>query len=540
MDRRLSKNIAVLIIDDHVLAQGYMKYSLQELGFESITYMEHAEKAFNHIRDNHFDLILCSYHLKREQEGYHLYERLIENKLLSPATTFIFISAETTVDIVRSIVELQPDDFLVKPFTVVELDKRLSKVLTRKTALKKIYTLMHDDMHEQALDQLDEFLTNPKQSEHFPQALKLKGELILDCQRPGDARDFYQAILNVQHFHWAQLGLVKALFQLGENEEAEKLLLRLAIRPESQLQAFDILSDYHIQQEDFDIALESTILAAEVSPRNLNRHRLAVDLSRITHDYQTQFEVTKNIVRYARNSIYDQPDIYLNAARAGIDYAIASNEEDVKELMSQSNDYLKRFSKQFPKAQLKEQLNVINARMHFVNDDIAQAQALLEKINDMDMLNDSMEDLLDKAKAFHEIGLYEKSIHVLDEIERRCTHQPMQGKIFLRYIEQEKQERIAIKASPKELNNIAVDHYRRGDISSALKTFRQAYRIMPKSPSIALNLLQAIAMKSKNAGLPESARTVMNNCLYTIENSKLTEEQQQRYERVREHITDLQ
>ncbi|WP_416305116.1 response regulator [Neptunicella sp. SCSIO 80796] len=532
MERKLAKTSNILIIDDQVLAQGYMKYALQELGFDKITYLDQADKAISKIQQEEFDLIICSYHLKKEQEGYHLYQTLLKDKLISPATAFVFISADTSADIVHSIIELQPDEFLVKPFTVNEIGKRLGRVLNRKRTFREVYQLMDRELYDMALEAIEAFLTTPDKSEYFPIALKLKGELLLECNQPEKARDFYQAIINVQSFAWAQFGLANALLALNDDAEAEKVLLRLGFKADAQIKAFDLLADIQIKREDFDMALESTILASEISPRNMTRHKTAITLSRITHDYATQFEVSKKIVRYAKNSIYDQPDIYLNVARAGIDFALTASDSETNDLVKQSNEYLRRFRKQFPKVQLSEQLMVINARLHYLQDEKDKAQALLAQIDELALVEDSMEDLLDKAKAFHEIGLFEKSMNVLNEIENRCKTQPSQGDIFMRYIRQEKQERQAIRHSPKELNNTAVEYYQKGDLQNAMKVFRQAYRIMPKNPAIALNLLQAIAMKFKEQELSDNAKSVMNRCVYTIENSQLTDEQEERYQKV--------
>ncbi|MBC3767154.1 response regulator [Neptunicella marina] len=532
MDRNLAKNSNVLIIDEQVLAQGYMKYALQELGFEKISYVEQADKALNRIQAEEFDLIICSYHLKKEQEGYSLYEYLISERIIPESTAFVFISSETNADIVQSIIELQPDEFLVKPFTVNDISRRLTRILKRKKVLKDIYQLMHKDLNEQALDAVETFLTSPDKSEFFPIALKLKGELLLLCEQYEQAKEFYQAIINVQNFAWAQLGMVKSLMALDQDDEAEKLLLRLAFKADAQVKAFDLLADIQIKQKDFDMALESTLLAAELSPRNIKRHQYAMQLSRLTHDHQTLFEISKKVVRYARNSVYEQPQIYLNAARAGIDYAMTAGPEQCNLLLKQCNEYLKRFNKTFPKAQMSEPLKVIHARMHYLQDEKHKAEALLNQLDDNNWSRDSMEDLLDKAKAFHEIGLYEKSMRLLNEIERRCRQYPDQGKIFLRYILQEKQERHAIRYSPKELNNAGVSFYQTGDIHGAMKIFRQAFRVMPKNPAIALNLLQAIALRLREQSLTDNIRSTMKRCIYTIENSNLTQDQEERYQKV--------
>jgi DNA-binding response OmpR family regulator len=139
MNSQLAKDTKVLIVDDQVLAKGYMKYSLEELGFGDITYVDKISLALTTIRNQRYDLIICSYNLKREQDGYYFYDEIKTNGELPSSTAFVFISADTNSDLVQSIIELQPDDFLAKPFTVKELDRRLSRVLARKKALHAVY-----------------------------------------------------------------------------------------------------------------------------------------------------------------------------------------------------------------------------------------------------------------------------------------------------------------------------------------------------------------------------------------------------------------
>ncbi|GAA0364234.1 response regulator [Bowmanella denitrificans] len=538
MDSKLAKACRVLIIDEQVLAQGYIKYSLEELGFRDITYVDKANAALNTIEEEHFDLIVCSYNLKKDQDGYYLYDQLKNSHALPLTTAFIFISADTSSELVHSIIELQPDDFLAKPFSVKDLDKRLSRVLKRKKALLPIYELMDKDDFIRALDAIEEFLTRPEHAEFFPLALKTKGELLLACDRAKDAKEFYFAIINVQPFTWAKLGLVNALIKLDEDEEAEKLILQLAFKPDSQLVAYDLLCGLHVKQQDFESALEAVLMAAEISPRNLRRHRMAINLSRLTHDYETQFEAAKRIVKFAKHSIHDKPQNYINVARAGIDYAMTADEQETAQLVKQANDYIRQFQQAFPKTELQEQMKVVNARLLYLQDEKERARALVEQISEEHYEGQDLEDLLDKAKVFHALGLYDRCQSVLEEIEKRCKHNPEHGELFLRYVRQEKQERADILYSPKELNNNAVDFYQSGQLDDALKTFRQAYSLMPKNPSIALNLLQAIAMKSREQGLSENASNMVRRCILTIENGKLSEEQEERYMKVKSFLEE--
>ena len=539
MNLKLARQMNVLIVDDQVRAKGYLKYSVEELGFQNIDYVDKVPQALASIRKSHYDLILCSYELKQEQDGFYLYDQLKENNELPASSAFIFISADTTPDIVHSIIELQPDDFLAKPFTVRELNKRISRVLARKRALKKVYDLLETRDFEAALTEVEAFLAEPKNAEFFPLALKTKGELLFACDYISEAKDFYLAIINVQKFTWAQLGLVRCYLALDEDEDAEKLVLALAFQQESMLAAYDLLSALQIKQQEFDDALDCVTMASEISPRNIKRHRTALDLSRITHDYERQFEAAKRIVKYAKNSIHDKPDIYLNVARAGVDFAMTADDQQTSKLLKQSNEYLKQLKSSFPKADVAEQVAVIDARMLYLQDETEKAKSLLGQLSDETWEVEPVEALLDKAKAFHEVGLQDHALKILDVLERRCKNDPDQSDLLLHYVRQERSEKSEIKLSPKELNNSAVTQYQQGDLDQAIETFRQAFTVMPKNPAIALNLLQATVISVRDYGETEHTSQVVRQCMQTIEGGKLSADQEQRYAKVKSALKDL-
>jgi tetratricopeptide (TPR) repeat protein len=383
------------------------------------------------------------------------------------------------------------------------------------------------------------FLAKPKHSVFFPLALKIKGEMLTASGNFQQAKDFYLAILKVQTFTWAQLGLVNSYLRLNEYELAEKLVLRLAFKPDSQLAAYDLLTALQIKQNDFDTALECVMMATEISPRSIRRHKTAMDLSRITHDYETQFEAAKKIVRFAKNSIHDKPENYLNVARAGIDYAMTTESSDTEKLIKQAREYVRQLKQAFPKADMQEQMKVLNARLMYLEDEKDNALALLNKLDEDSWDNEGIDALLDKAKIFHDVGLHERSQAVLQQIEERCKSNSDRSEIFMHYINQEKQEKSAIKLSSKDLNNTAVDYFQKGDIDNAMEVFTQAFTIMPKNTSIALNLMQAISSKAEKLGVATVSDPVLKKCIKTIENSKLNDMQQERYHKIRTTLDAL-
>ena len=202
MPAKIFSKAKILIVEEQPLAQSYMKQSLEGLGFRQLRFAEHAIAAKEQCQIDQFDLIVCSFNLSKHQDGYQLYEELKMKRLIKNSTGFIFISAETSGSLVHSVLELQPDDFLVKPFTINELKNRIEKVLLRKSNLHQIYQLIDDGNDSKAIKQIDTLLQN-KGSSYSAILLRLKGDALLRLKRFEDAKTFFKSVLYIQKFTWA-------------------------------------------------------------------------------------------------------------------------------------------------------------------------------------------------------------------------------------------------------------------------------------------------------------------------------------------------
>jgi tetratricopeptide (TPR) repeat protein len=365
-------------------------------------------------------------------------------------------------------------------------------------------------------------------------ALKIKGDLLLLCERYNEALAFFESIINVQPFSWATLGLVQCYIQQNEFDIAEKTLIHLALQNNRMLVAYDMLAELQIKQNAFEEALECIDVATDISPRSIARHQKAVELSRLTHDYESQYNSAKKVVRFARNSIHDTPDIYLSAARAGVDYAMTSEPELTRHIVKQSSDYLAQLKATHAKAEVQHEVNIINARVLYLKDDMESARALLNTIDAEALSEQSPEALIDAAKAFNDVGLKKSALQILDTLEKKLESDDTASALLCEYVKQEKAEKASISVSPKNLNNAAVLHYRKGEMSKSFATFEQAFRVMPKNAAIALNLLQATVMRKKRkSGDTQADEHLIKQCRETLENATLTEEQRSRYENIK-------
>ncbi|ESP95236.1 MULTISPECIES: response regulator [Pseudoalteromonas] len=531
-------NSKILIVEEQPLALSYLKQSLERLAYRNIFIAESAAVAKESCEVNKFDLIICSFDLSKRQNGYQLYEELLKKRLIKRCTGFIFTSAETSPELVHSVVELQPDDFLVKPFTIKDLQSRIERVLKRKQSLKKLYTLIDDENYSKALKFINAELDS-QQTSYSVMLLKLKGEMLLKLKRYEEAKQFYKSALELQKFTWAKLGLVEALIANNEDLTAQKLLKGLIEKSETRLAALDLLGRLEIKLNQFEHAQKALHEASQIAPRNLSRQKSLSTVAMINHDYECSYNAQKEIASFARYSIHDSPEVYLNAARAGIDFALATDQhEQINKITRQTQQYLNDLKKQFPHAINQTQMDVLHARLHYLKDEHKKARQLMEQLDDEPQIR-SVDAALDKAKAFHELGFQHKAQALFGQIIEHCErHQSHEDPVMMRYLQQQHDERKDITMGPKELNNHAVKQFNKGELDVALEAFSQAFRVMPKNASIALNLLQCLADATGKKGITFNTN-LAKKCLKVLQSADLDSEQLTRFDKLLAQMKEM-
>ncbi|MCH8538139.1 MAG: response regulator [Alkalimonas sp.] len=536
MDQSIAPDVHILIIDEQSLAQSYLKFALEKLGYEHISVADRAQDAIQLCKKRQYDLIICAHNLQKGKDGFQLYEELKSRGLQKLTTGFIFISADTDPSLVYSVIELQPDEFLAKPFVIGDLEVRIERVLKRKRQLKPIYQLLDNGQPERALELINAQLAQAEHNAIYPLLLKVKGDLLLQLGHIKDAEAFFDAMLDIQPFPWARIGLARTLLAQDKQSQALMLLQQLIKRPETRLEALDCMAEIEFRQQQFDEAQQHLQQAASLAPRNLLRQQKLLQMSRINHDYETQYHAAKSMVKFSRHSRHEQPDLYLNLARASIDLALTLDQDDEQSmrLTKQVNHCLNTIRQQFNENRKEFQQEVIQARLLYLKVNKDKAQQLLKDLQESPPDNDSIEDALDRAKALHEVGLTDASNRLFRQISQRCQRESSDP-VFSVYLDQEQQERAEMPYGARELNNNAVHLFQHGNWQEAFKAFELALRVMPKSAAIALNLLQTILTAPRRQAINENQQeTLILRCLDIIEQGKLNHDQLKRFQKLKE------
>ena len=148
------------------------------------------------------------------------------------------------------------------------------------------------------------------------------------------------------------------------------LLETLISQPDTRFATYDLLTQYHIENEEYNLAYDEIKKATELAPRNIERNKKSWDLARLTHDHEGQFIATKNMAKYAKNSIHDNPELQLNVIRAGVDYASTVTDEKSFSILNQTDTFMYTLEHDYDDITMyKEAIIVIKVRLHALKDE---------------------------------------------------------------------------------------------------------------------------------------------------------------------------
>jgi hypothetical protein len=121
--------------------------------------------------------------------------------------------------LVNSIIELEPDDFWVKPLRNKLIKDIFIKTLRTKRKLVNIYKAIDIKSFSKAIYFADRHLRNESLIHFHPRTLRMKRVALLSLLAFEDAEKFYLEALKCYKFGWVYLGYVKSLLKQNRIEE---------------------------------------------------------------------------------------------------------------------------------------------------------------------------------------------------------------------------------------------------------------------------------------------------------------------------------
>jgi two-component system chemotaxis response regulator CheY len=124
------RNLKVLVIDDTAFVRKIVTKSLSELGVAKIVEVADAADAVRRLRVENFDLVVSDWNLPT-MTGFELLSYIRNNDRIKD-TPFLMLTGNTDKNSVMAAFQSGASDYLIKPFSAEELEKKLIKLMPKE------------------------------------------------------------------------------------------------------------------------------------------------------------------------------------------------------------------------------------------------------------------------------------------------------------------------------------------------------------------------------------------------------------------------
>ena len=260
-----------LIVDDSSIVLSTIRNMLIHIGFSErmISIAKSPRIAMTITSETTFDVIICDYNFGNTINGKQLFEELKQSNRLKDDGIFILVTGENSALSIRPILELRPDNYLLKPFNRETLKQRITNSLKKKLVLQKIYKAERENDYEAGLEFCEELIAF--HSEYFTTIQQFRGSFLSKLKLYEEAKNVYEKALDEGSFDWAQAGLANSLANLGQINEAQRMIESLIDSAPTSTLYRDQAAQVNLISNKVPAAIAHFKLASELTPGNSER-----------------------------------------------------------------------------------------------------------------------------------------------------------------------------------------------------------------------------------------------------------------------------
>ncbi|MGF1726422.1 response regulator [Photobacterium nomapromontoriensis] len=350
MNKNNLMELKVLIADDAPIILSSLRGMLIKLGFldHNIFHTKSARACLFMASREKFDVIICDYNFGKGLNGKQVFEEFKHYNLLKDDAVFIVITAESSSLIVRSILELMPDEYILKPINIIQLQQRLALSLHRKKVLLSLYVAEKSQEYKQGVVACDELA--PFFPEYYLTIQKFKGTFLRRLKLYNEAKDVYEKTLETKSVDWAKIGLANVFMHTGNKVEAFNVLNELLAKSPNNINARVEAANLSIMNKDIPQAIIHLKAANKLVPEHserelvisnlcvsvgdytcaLERYRVYMEINKETYrnNIFSRFNLTRLLLYTARNKDGIERERLLHEARFMIKDCFAEDQKE--------------------------------------------------------------------------------------------------------------------------------------------------------------------------------------------------------------------
>ncbi|MCS0591433.1 response regulator [Massilia norwichensis] len=316
---QLNSQLSVLVVDPNPGIRANLQNMLNQSGITRVEYAVNAGTAIKQLARRNYDVVLCEYDLgggsgSEGQDGQQLLEDLRHHKIIPPWAIFIMLTSEAAHDKVIGAAELQPTEYVLKPFTAEALNQRIQRALARRTAMLPAYQQVAQGNPQAAIRTcIDAANTQPRHAADFAH---LRAELHASLKEHEQAEAVYRQLIAARPLGWARLGLARSLAAQGRTLDAIDLLEQLVRDNPRLMAAYDLLARCFEERGEHAQAQKTLEEAVGISPNMVRRLRKLGEVALETGDIAAAEKSFKQVVTRSRYSEFRNPEDHVNLVKA--------------------------------------------------------------------------------------------------------------------------------------------------------------------------------------------------------------------------------
>ncbi len=507
----------ILLIDSSGNLRSTIKSMLESIGYQQVRAISISERVLDVIEENEFDIILLGHNVHDRYSGLQLLEEARFRDLIRPTCSWVLMSSDPSQQSMLFAIEAQPDDVLIKPFTMDELRHRLDSLCRQRAALAPIEKAMERKAPNRAI-KLCESLLN-QADPNYDRAQLLKGRLLLETGQFDRAEPVFE------RYYWqgedpkSGYYLAECQFHLGKLGEAQQLLESMVAEQPLFISAYDLLARVYEARGNLEQAQQVLQNAVSRSPLVIQRQ---LELGRVaTHNRQLDIaeQAYRKSVNLGEHSCQATPESFLrlaNVQRLQLKDAEQGQQQNlVVEIDSLLSKARRRYSGD-PRLAVQSQL--LMARVHEDLGQNEQASACLEQAQqraEAADIDSDMEQLRQQALAEQP-----------PKRQRPAEQQPVEALM------------VNDPATSARVNRIGVRNYLAGKPAQAMRYFGMAFEHDNGNASALLNLAQLFLEAARDTPSRSEERIKMfRRYLRLAQRLSLSATQQHKFKQLNEFST---
>lgn len=487
----------VLVVDDQRAFQITLKGMLTNLGIKESRFVESSDSAIRACRSISYDIVLADYNLGPGKNGRQLLETLRDQNLLAPNAIFFIISGENTRGVVLGAIEREPDDYLIKPFSLRQLAARLERAYSKHMELAEVYTALHTGETDRAIQSCKQLIQ--AQSRYSSLCVKLLADLYRRADDYEKSESILRQALQSRDTIWARVSLGHTLNKIKRPAEVVELVSPVIKQNPLIVEAQDCLAEAFWQLSKGDKALHMLKKATAMSPYTEERQSRLAKVARAQEEYQTAHEAYKQIFDLSQRAQEKKVEHLCNYVRSTVEASLQTeNQYTARRLETEASNAMMRARQdsQYNGFDFQNYENLVNANKWAHKGELLKAKKLYYKATERydnqttesELPTNFLPESLNTVSLIGELDEAKKLLAIAEEID--SDNPFLQSTIEQQY--DEASGLAARNGTFQQHNQQGMEAYEAGNYRTAIEEFELALQLAPTNTGAALNLIQTL------------------------------------------------